>query len=328
MTRNPLVATCLLALCGWHAAAQARLVASAQMDVYVDTERHQYFDYDITTTDSRVGVGLSDGVQYISSSAAGRAEYGVVRARVVSDARNPGSTTYRTPTNRVQVEFRDDVTILAPGVAVGTPALGTISMSVHAGYSADDQGVSDQSLFNSGGSLTFRVAAGTGNDSESFQVGALHGYPSGERRLRVSEYNGSGFDVLYESSQPGSAGYAFARDIELDISFLVGVPFTVDVVMRALANAYAANPGDRATMRVDAMNTATWGGFSNLRLLDGSPLPDFSAFGAALGTDYAAAIQPVPLPGPALLLAGGAALLGMRRRRAWPGAPVQSTARR
>lgn len=294
----------------------AAVFTMTRMDAFVGATRSQYFDSGVSATEPLVGAAIQDSLEYIGSSARARAGHGALRVGIVSDARNPGQTLYRTGFNEAIARFSDDVTILIPGVAAGTPASAVASFHVHAAFGADDQGVSAQSSFVAGGTLSFNMVAGANDARAALQVGATLDYPQGGRKLRVQEYLGNGvFDLLYEASRAGSGGYGFRRDIELDLDFLVGVPFAIEASLRAVGNALARSPGDRATMAVDAMNTAAWGGLSKLTLADGTPVDTFTALGGALGTDYARAIQPVPLPAPLAPLAGALATLSLIRRR-------------
>ena len=306
----------VVALAAFAQPASARVFTMTRMDAFVGATRSQYFDSGVSATDPVVGAGIQDSLEYIESSARARASHGTLRVGIVSDARNPGQVLYRTSFNEAVARFSDDVTISIPGVAVGTPASVTASFHVHAGFGSDDQGVSAQSSFGAGGTLSFNMVAGTNNARAALEVGATLDYPQGERKLRVQEYLGNGvFDLLYQASQAGISGYGFRRELELDLDFLVGVPFAVEANLRAVGNALARSPGDRATVAVNAMNTAAWGGLSNLVLADGTSVDTFTALGSVLGTDYARAVQPVPLPAPIVLLAGAlATLVGARRR--------------
>ena len=304
------------ALVAFAQPAYSRVFTMTRMDAFVGATRSQYFDSGVSATDPVVGAGIGDSLEYIESSARARASHGTLRVGIVSDARNPGQVLYRTSFNEAIARFNDDVTISIPGVAIGTPATATASFHVHAGFGGDDQGVSAQSSFVAGGTLSFNMVAGANNARAGLEVGATLDYPQGGRKLRVQEYLGNGvFDLLYEALQTGSAGYTFRRDLELELDFLVGVPFAVEANLRAVGNALARSPGDRATMTVNALNTAAWGGLTNLVLADGTPVETFTALGSVRGTDSARAIQPVPLPASLPLLVGALAALPVPRRR-------------
>ena len=182
-----------------------------------------------------------------------------------------------------------------------------------------NNGLSDLSDFLIEGSLLLEAGVnGTGGE-------LLHdielSYPGSDYHARGYHegYVGSGVvdnHLEYYALSSGPGAYRIQEMLSIPFDFVVGQPFDVFVSLEARARTYADQDavGTRIIATIDGMNTASFAGFSNITLGDGTPISEFTAFGAAAGTNYSAAISAVPLPGALALMVSAVGLLSLRRK--------------
>ena len=257
-----------------------------------------YYEYnDSSTTLNR----LENGDQYqspqIRPSVYGYATHGQIGARTTVEASDPGGPTRYSAGARVETQFYDTFDINSPFVEILAPGIATATIHFHAGWFADDLGVSDFSSFNAESSLNFSVVVNSAGAGAfyfaQFAQGNMHA-PEVNRRLTV--YDGSAGDYEFISENTGLAGYPINKTFEVEFPFQFGQPNDILMSLRISSTAGANFVGDFVQLITDAGNTASWGGISNVRLLDGTPVTDFTALSSQSGADYSQAISAVPIP--------------------------------
>jgi hypothetical protein len=260
-----------------------------------------------------------DGLQTASAFPRGSADFGVLRAEVISQTTaigDPGGALSEPASfavGGVSLGFEDTLTVLG-----GTPGTqGSISLNFYV-----EGGASigfTHPLFTTGCSgctfLNFRGAVRLFGSSASAPLGV-------EDEIR--------FDIA------GTGGsVVVGQMLEIDVPFVFGEPvdFGASLEVAALAQSISdplVADFVIATSVTDFWHTARWGGITAVRDANGNPLASWSVSSAS-GTSYAAAFVPEPASA-SLLVAAACALAwsARRRRRDHPVTPhlAAATARR
>lgn len=268
----------------------------------------------------QVSTQISDNLPHIMSSASAYADQiGTLRARSVSQSSNPGFIQYITLRDEARATFSETFTISPMGVPVGTVASTTQFYEFHGSFLGDDLGVSNISFFSAGGSILLNTTVTSSIDNNIVQTKYDASFNHARRLqnlgLRVARNEPLG--VIGPSALSlTSMGYGFSETLENEFFFQIGVPFTVSVILETKAFSNAKENGDFASIDIDGGNTASWGGFGDIILNDGTTISDYTAIGDGSGIDYRYAIAPVPLPaGVGLIVLPLTVLLGRRSLR-------------
>ncbi len=226
-------------------------------------------------------------------SAKAFADFGVLRAYAQAEqlaALPGGASSFAMATAR----FYDTVTISSPNLA-GQSGSVTFRMPVDYSFTT----YLDGGLVSTA-TLAGRVAIGASSRPQELN----------NSRLNVEVRHTSAGQVLTRSETEKPGTDRNNGIIELNYSFVFGVPFQLNASLDATATAAGVKAG--ATM--NAYQSAIWGGVASLSNAAGQAVP--YSMSSSSGFDYRLPYAaPVPEPSTWLLLAAGLGVLQVCRRR-------------
>jgi hypothetical protein len=218
--------------------------------------------------------------------------------------------------------LNDNFTVLAPGCAACTGALGVLTFTIQFDGRATAGGSATGDLVgNSTG-----IAGGSWEGSSEWRSFVNVQAPAAWFAPMPSTVDAAATGRYIDGTNVASPGLTSTGLAVGAYTFEMAVQFGAPVYLQWLAymgtSSGASSSGNEANLAAQATSelssAISWAGITGLRLLDGTPVTGYTALNPN-GIDYVQSFAPAPpVPEPstaALALAGAMALLGLTRRR-------------
>ncbi len=286
---------------------------------------------------SRSTVAESGGPVVSQGSSAGTAQTGP--GRIAFFGSSSGSTSaFRAPSfgngwTSGYAALSDNFTLLAPGCAACTGALGVMTFSVQFDGRASAGGTATGDLV---GNAT-GIAGGSWEGSSEWRSFVNVQAPAAWFAPLPAFVDAAATGRYHDGTNVASPGYSSTGLAVGIYTFEMAVRFGSSVFLQwqaymgtSSSGNSSGNEANLAAQSASELSSAvSWAGITGLRLLDGTPVAAYTALnpnGIDYGQSFVAA-PPVPEPpSAALALAGTVAVLGLARRRlVRPGSPAPAT---